>query len=304
MGMKSFCIASPHKNELWYDYRLYVNLKSELESLGYQYRAASKNRIYFLGAPFRHFYPEVGKFDPSANNIALIYCHSEKLDSINQFNKVYVCSEGVKQFLAAKRLRRFDFLRTEKLFTSSQPVDIIRPFSSLKPTNRTMPRYQCDISFMGTPRIRPILESVLPLVEKMGLKLNLYGPNWDSYTGNSLAKKYWVARTVPYEDIPKLALGSKICLIDHHESMNKIGSVSHKYVDFVMAGGFVISDQNRDAKDYYQGICFHSPHHLQKLISTYLNNDELRMSHQQKQQKIMSTQSTGVAALTLASSFI
>lgn len=302
--MTSFCIASPHKNVLWYDYRLYENLKHELQELGYQYRAASKNRIYFLGAPQRHFYEEVGKFDPDANNIALIYCHSEKLESISQFNKVYVCSEGVGSLLKRKKWKNLEFLKSEKNFTTRQPMGIIRPFSSLTPSTRTKPRYQCDVSFMGTPRIRPILEAVLPLVEEMGLKLNLYGPNWDKYEGNSDASKYWIARSVPYEEIPMLAKGSKICLIDHHDMMNNIGSVSHKYVDFVMAGGFVISDDNKDARNFYKGVCMDDKNSLRDLLSTYLADDALRESHKLMQQDIMQQQSTKAAAIELAKNFI
>ena len=302
--MKSFCIASPHKNVLWYDYRLYENLKYELQQLGYEYRAAAKNRIYFLGAPQRHFYPEVGKFDASANNLALIYCHSEKLESINQFNKVFVCSEGVRTLLTRKKWLNFEFFKQNKPFTPQAPMEIIRPFSSLQPSTKTKPRYQCDVSFMGTPRIRPILEAVLPLVEKMGLRLNLYGPNWDKYQGHKNAAKYWVARSVPYEEIPMLAKGSKICLIDHHDMMNQIGSVSHKYVDFVMAGGFVICDNNKDAKEYYQGVCMDKPQNLEGLLKTYLADDSLREAQTQRQQKITSSQSTKAAALALAQYFV
>ena len=302
--MKSFCIASPHKNVLWYDYRLYENLKLELEKLGYRYQAAAKNRIYFLGGPQRQFYNEVGKFDAAANNIALIYCHAEKLESINQFNKVYVCSEGVQRFLSKQRIKNMDFLRSKKRFTSQQSVEIIRPFSSLTPVQRTMPKYQCDVSFMGTPRIRPILEEVLPLVDELGLKLNLYGPNWDKYDGNPIAKNYWIARSVPYADIPMLAKGSKICLIDHHDTMNRIGSVSHKYVDFAMAGGFIISDINKDAETYYKGICFGQNQPLKELLIKYLSDDSSRQQHIDQQQHILKNQSTQSAAIEIAKNFV
>ncbi|MBC3764921.1 glycosyltransferase family protein [Neptunicella marina] len=294
--MKDFCIASPHKNVLWYDYRLYINLKEALTALGYQYRAASKNRIYFLGGPQRHFYPEVGKFDPSANNIALIYCHAEKLDNIKRFDKVFVCSEGVKLFLEQKR--------TQAEFKTSKQIDIIRPFSSLSPSNRTRPRYQCDVSFIGTPRVRPIVEAVLPIVEQNNLKFNIYGPNWDHYEGNPLAKSYWVARTVPYEEIPMLAKGSKICLIDHHNMMNKMGTVSHKYVDFVMAGAFVISDWNKDALGHYSGVCFENEDSLANIVQKYLGSDMQRIEQQRKQQEITQLQTTKGVAETLAEQFI
>lgn len=302
--MKYYCIASPHKNELWYDYRLYLNLKQALLELGYHYRAGAKNRIYFLGAPQRLFYPEVGKFDPNANNIALIYCHPEKLKSLNQFSKVFVCSEGFRHFLNIQKWKNLELFRKQKPFTTKQAISVIPPFSSLQPVNKTMPRYQCDISFMGVPRIRPALDALLPLVEEMGIKLNLYGPGWHNYPGKGDPEKYWVAKQIPYEDIPKLALGSKICLIDHHDSMNKIGSVSHKYIDFVMSGGFVVSDYNRDAVKYYKGICFSDKRPLRDIITEYLGDDKKRSEHVAMQQSIIFEQTTKNAAGELAACFV
>jgi hypothetical protein len=302
--MTSFCIASPHKNVLWYDYQLYVNLKQELESLGFQYRSASKNRVYFLGAPQLQFYPEVGKFDPSVNNIALVYSHAEKLQALNKFNAVFVCSEGVEQLFYKKRLKGLEFFKKDKPFTAKQKIEILRPFSSLKPSNHLMPKYDCDVSFIGTPRIRPILEEALPIVHAMGLKMQIYGPNWDKYEGNPLAKNYWVGNRVPYVDIPKLAKGSKICLIDHHESMSQIGAVSHKYVDFVMAGGFVISDNNRDAVTYYNGICFNKKQTLSSLIQEYLTDAVKRSTHAALQQNITASQTSQFAAKRIAKCFV
>jgi hypothetical protein len=279
-------------------------LKKALLELGYHYRAGAKNRIYFLGAPQRLFYPEVGKFDASANNIALVYCHPEKLKAVNQFSHVFVCSEGFKHFLSMKKWKNFELFKKEKPFTSQQSIKVIPPFSSLQSTNKTMPRYQCDISFMGVPRIRPALDALLPLVEKMGIKLNLYGPGWHNYPGAGDPEKYWVAKQIPYEEIPMLARGSKICLIDHHDTMNKIGSVSHKYIDFVMSGGFVVSDYNSDAVKYYKGICFSDKRPLRNIISEYLFDDKKREAHVAMQQSIIFEQTTKNAAEELAACFV
>ena len=301
--MIDFCIASPHKNELWYDYRLYVNLKEALVSLGFRYRAASKNRIYFLGAPQLQFYPEVGKFDPQANNIALVYCHVENLTSINQYDSVFVCSDYFKEYLENKGSKCGDPGKDES-FDCVKAINVIRPFSSLQPATQTMPRYKCDVSFMGTPRKRPALEALLPLVEPMGIKLNLYGPGWDRYEGNYDLEQYWIARQIPYEDIPKLARGSKICLIDHLDTMNEIGSVSHKYIDFVMSGGFVISDHNKDAINTYNGVCFDDQESLKALLEAYLFDEEKRQRHATSQQIAIVNQTTRSAAAELAKCFI
>ena len=101
--MSKYCIASPHKDESWYDYRLYVNLIEALERQGHQFQAGAENRIYFLGGPLRKHYPKVGQFDPNANNIALIYCHFQKIFQLTHFDHVFVPSDKVKaHFLKRK----------------------------------------------------------------------------------------------------------------------------------------------------------------------------------------------------------
>ena len=294
--MTSFCIASPHKNELWYDHRLYVNLKNELENIGFQYRAASQNRIYFLGAPLLHFYPEVGPLEHSANNIAVIYSHPQKLASLEPFSAIYACSHHVKAYLQQKFTGSVDANILDN-------IKLLPPFSSLTPTHKTMPRYHCDLSFIGTPRIRPIVETVIPIVEKHNLTFHLFGPNWEDYTGHPNAKRYVIGRSVPYEHIPMLARGSKICLIDHHKKMSEIGAVSHKYVDFVRAGGFVISDNNKDAETAYKGIIFNSERDLEEKILHFLNNADSRLKHTLDQLQITQEQSTHISALNLSKSF-
>ncbi|MFC4701757.1 hypothetical protein ACFO4O_16515 [Glaciecola siphonariae] len=295
--MTDFCIASPHKNELWYDYRLFVNLKRALLALGFTSKAAAHNRIYFLGAPQLQFYPEVGKFDTQANNIALIYSHAEKLQSLDAFSKIFVCSEPVKRYLQNKFKGSISDDNLEK-------IEVLAPFSSLSPSAKTKPRYACDISFIGTPRVRPIVEAIVPIVEKHQLKFHLFGPNWDSYPGDPRANNYFVARSLPYEEIPMLARGSKICLIDHHQTMSEMGAVSHKYVDFVRAGAFVISDNNKDAREAYAGVCFETPESLEKLILQYLQAPQLRRAQVLHQLSLTSTHTTEYAAVRLAQHFV
>ncbi|WP_146027219.1 glycosyltransferase [Bowmanella denitrificans] len=302
--MTSFCIASPHKNSLWYDYRVYVNLREALEKLGFRYQSAAENRIYFLGAPMRQFYNEVGKFESGANNMALVYSHAEKLQSLRPFKRVFVSSQGVASFFKRRSWLRLDPLRRYPAFTSDAPIEIVPPFSSLQPSKSSLPRYECDLSFIGTPRIRPVLEDVLPIVGRHGLTLNLYGPNWDKYPGNSAAKQYWRAPQVPYEDIPLLAAGSKICLIDHHQTMNKMGLVSHKYVDLLMAGAFVISDYNLDALKHYGGVTYRHSNELESLILQYLDDDAERKARQMLQQSLIYRHSSEHAAQAISRHFV
>lgn len=272
--------------------------------LGYKYESGSLNRIYFLGGPQRHFYNEVGKFDAEANNLALVYCHFEKLNNLAQFNKVFVSSDMAVKYLNRRAWYLGKLFKKEPNLCTKYPIQVIRPFSSLAPVANSLPRYECDISFMGTPRVRPIVEHVLPIVEKYGYKFNIYGPNWSEYQGNPLAKKYWVSPTIPYKHIPMLARNSKICLIDHHDSMNQIGTVSHKYIDFIMSGGFVISDENLDVVRNYSGIVYENGLELTKILLEYLPNEELRQQHVLKQQRITFQQTTLSAAIHLASEFL
>ncbi|AGP87124.1 hypothetical protein [Alteromonas mediterranea] len=88
--MFEFSIASPHKNVLWYDYRVFINTKHELEKLGCVYKKNAVNRIYLLSPPVRKSYEDVSEFEPDANNIAIIYSHFEKVENLNGFNKVFV----------------------------------------------------------------------------------------------------------------------------------------------------------------------------------------------------------------------
>lgn len=301
---KEYCIASPHKNVLWYDYRLYENLKTELSLLGYKYKSAAKNRIYFLGGPLRKFYPEVGEFDHSANNIALIYCHAEKLKSLQHFDKVFVSSVGMKRYFELKSLMQFEFLTRKKKFCSAEPIEVIKPFSSLSPTSETDPGFVCDIMFVGTPRIRPIVEAIIPIVQKHQLTFKIIGPGWQNYSGNQFARNLSMRNSVPYNNIPIVANSSKICLIDHHQSMNKIGVVSHKYVDFISSGACVISDFNKDAKTTYKGLCFSSKESLESLVLTLLKDEEQRLTHVNMQLKIAANQTTKNAAISLSSFFV
>ena len=298
--MAKFCIASPHKDETWYDYRLYLNLKSMLESMGHVHQAGAKNRVYFLGGPLKQHYPKVGQFDPTANNIALIYCHFQKLNALNQFSRVFVPSEGVLDHYLAKAKNSNE----SPAFTTKYPIEILRPFSSLRPSLKHKPKYTCDIAFMGTPRVRPIVEAIIDIVEKYHLNLKIIGPNWSLYPGNPAAKKYWVAKSVPYEEIPLLAKEAKINLNDHHHNMNTTGAVSHKYVDLISAGGFVLCDNNSDAKNFYRGETFTDQASLETLVLHYLKNEDAREEKRAQQFEIVKQQTTRNAAHCIARYFL
>lgn len=288
--MAKFCIASPHKDDTWYDYRLFVNLKTMLEQMGHVYQAGAQNRIYFLGGPQRLHYPKVGEFDENANNMALIYCHFQKLTQISQFKHVFVASNHVKKYYEEKA-------KTEpEQFSTQLPIEIMRPFSSLTPTKKNKPKYSCDIAFMGTPRVRPIVEAVIDIVERHQLDLKIIGPSWSIYPGDSRAKKYWLTPSIPYDEIPLLAKEAKININDHHLTMNEVGAVSHKYVDLISAGGLVVCDQNPDASNWYKGEVFSDAKNLESLILTYLSDEQKRQQQLQMQFEIVKHQTTRQAA--------
>ncbi|AEF05295.1 glycosyltransferase [Alteromonas naphthalenivorans] len=299
-----FSIGSPHKSALWYDYRLYVNLIEAMASLGINYRKNSKNRIYFLGAPRRHVYPDVGKFDPSANNLALAYCHFEKIKSYNEFRKVFLPSEFVKDAVLNDKKKHSKLFRKNVFLDNKNRIDIIRPFSSLSSTDEVLKTYECDISFIGSPRIRPIVEDIIPIVEKHNLSFQIFGPHWHEYKGNKNAVKYVTANEIPYENIPLLSSASKISLVDHHQPMNDIGTVSHKYVDLIASGAFVLSDNNKDAVQHYKGITYNSVNELEELVLFYINDENARRKQRERQLDIVQKNSTLLAAKQISQFFI
>ena len=259
--MKAFRIISPHTSQYWYDYRVYINLRDELIQRGYTEDIDSPNRIYFFGFPYRGL-----PINPSYNNIAYVYGHPHMAEGsfLSQFNHILVSSKNYKDYLAKK----FPIL-TPKLHTSF-------PFSSLTPEptgDDSHPAY--DLVFVGNIRTRPIMEDVLPIVKKHNLSMIIYGYDWLHYQGNPDLIRYSVNRCLPYEDFPLLPKFAKIVLHDHHKEMNEVGVVSHKYVDYLAANAFVISDNNLDVPSYH-GIVYQNTQHLEQLIIYYLDKPKER----------------------------
>ncbi|WP_395341558.1 hypothetical protein PN836_019535 [Ningiella sp. W23] len=302
--MAKYCIASPHKDDTWYDYRLYLSLKQELSGLGHIHQAGAKNRIYFLGAPLKFHYPKVGEFDPSANNIALIYCHFQKIENISQFDHVFVPSESVKKKFERKAFLDTLTLKKEKAFKTKRPIGIVRPFSSLEPNDDKLYKLECDIAFMGVPRLRPIVESAVKIVQKHDLSFKIIGADWLAYPGNPDAINYCATDRIPYRHMPAFANSAKIHLVDHHASMKEYGAVSHKYIDLIKGGAFVISDDNPDAREYYRGEVFGNDDELEALILRYLSDHQARSAKVLEQQAICKNQTSADAAYQLAKTFI
>ena len=275
--MAFFCIGSPHKNKNWYDYRVYQNLIDELEGLGHKYKVGAINRIYFLGAPLRDDYPDVGTFDPLANNIALLYCHADKIRNWHGFNHIFAASTGMKYFLLLRKLKKMDF-SGKKYLPDWHKVKVLPPFSSLKNNSTVKKDYSCDISFVGSQRIRPIVEDTLDIVKKHNINFKIFGYDWDAYEGNPIAKDYWQGSGIPYEDFPALANSSKICLVDHPEDLNREATVSHKYIDLLASKACVISDYNLGVKYGYKGLTYKTRAELETMILKLLGDNKLRES--------------------------
>ena len=285
--MTKYCIGSTHKSKYWYEYQIYINLISEFEKMGFKYQPNSLNRIYFLGWPIRKNYSEAGPIDKKANNIGISFSHAQKAENIKAFNKLYVSSTGMQNVI----MKKFNI-----------KCELLKPFSSLSPSNLEDEKYKCDLAFVGNIRVRQIVEDVIPIVEKLNLNFKIFGYDWTHYKGNKKAIKFWQGDVIPYEHLPRLAHNAKIVLVDHHASMNQMGCVSHKYVDSLMSGAFVISDFNKDAPTY-KGITYQNKSQLPKLISYYLENEEERKKQQKKQYEIVQTQTTESAAKIISMNF-
>ncbi|WP_043959918.1 glycosyltransferase [Alteromonas mediterranea] len=141
-------------------------------------------------------------------------------------------------------------------------------------------------------------------MEKNSLSFHLYGPGWERYSGNPSAKKFVVAKTIEYDQFADLALASKICLIDHHDTMNEIGAVSHKYIDHLHSGAFLISDRNKDALENYAGVCYQGRRELEELVDFYLKNPVAREEKRRKQLDIAKNYTTSNTAKKLIAHFI
>lgn len=302
--MYEFSIASPHKNVLWYDYRVFVNTKHELEKLGCVYIKNARNRIYLLSPPVRNYYEDVRHFDKEANNLAIIYSHFEKVENFQGFNKVFAPSNLVQSFFLKQRKSASRWFKKNTFLDSKRKLEILPPFSSLTEKEGKANLPQCDLSFIGSPRIRPIVEDILPIVEKHNLTFHLYGPGWERYSGNPSAKNYVVAKTIEYNQFSDLALASKICLVDHHQSMNDIGAVSHKYMDHIHSGAFVISDKNNDAVKNYEGVCYTSKSDLEELVQFYLGDANAREEKRLRQRELTKSNTTANAAEALMKHFV
>ena len=231
--MMNFCIASPHTTRYWYDYQVYCDLRKHLESLGFVYKTGSVNRIYFLGWPLNKEYADVGPFDPNCNNIALLWAHPRLVNKkqLEKFQHIFVSSVGYNEVLK-----------------SDYPI--LAPSSVLRPKEQHIAGYSCDISFVGNTRVRPIVEKVLPMVRALGLSFKIWGYDWTQYQGNKGAISYWAGDVIPHYDIPILAHNSKVCLVDHHADMDEAGIISHKYIDFLMSGAFVLTMPNKEVLRY------------------------------------------------------
>lgn len=274
-----FCIASPHTSRHWYEYRIYINLKKELEKLGLKYKKNSINRIYFLGR-YEDFYKDIDSFESDANNIALMFSRpSFNLKIINKFNHVFTSSHTY--FLAANSLKKNN-------------VYMLKPFSSLSPVSETRDEYKCDISFIGQPRLRPIVENITPIAKRNNLNFKIFGTDWSSYSGNKDAINYYSGKIIDYFDIPILANSAKIIIIDHMKDMRNFGVVSHKYIDLLMAKAFVVSDNNKDISNY-NGVVFRD----EQQILEILHNNDYRYRKSQEQFDLVKNQSTENAAKTI-----
>ncbi|WP_371375748.1 hypothetical protein [Thalassotalea aquiviva] len=297
-----FCIASPHRNENWYDWRVYNNLKQELQRLGYVYEKNAKNRIYFFGGALLNAYPDVNTFNHNSNNIALVYSHSYAVNSFEGFNHIFVASPTMKKFLWYRKIRRMLKLNFNYIprYTG---IDILPPFSSLTPNVEYRKEYDCDISFVGNIRVRPIVEDILEIVEKHQLDFKIFGHDWQNYQGNKAALKYWQGDVIPYQDIPSLAANSKVCLIDHHQDMKREATVSHKYIDLLMSGGCLICDNNPGAYQY-KGLVYKDKISLERLVLDLIAKRTLRESIRDRQYEKVKELTTANAAKVLALKFI
>jgi spore maturation protein CgeB len=262
MRNNEFCIADPSTSIFWYDFYVAKQLKEAFEKNGFKYTPYTKNlRIYLLGFPVRKEYKNIGELDKTAYNIAWVYGHPAliKNSDLSIFKRIFVSSCNISNYIAALGYK-----------------NIHTPM----PTNKTLIKTTTkrDIAFLGSARYNQLhgrkviadflLESPLKKLEIRGYDLNIF------ISSNSNVS---IGPHVPYEEISEFFASSKIVLHDHHPDMRDMGMVSHKLMDIIGSGAFVVSDNNKEIKEYMPDITtYQNPKELYNKIDYYLNNNKVR----------------------------
>lgn len=250
--------------EFDYDHRVYLNLLAALENLSAEHVKDSEQfNIFFIGWPIRESYTDISRVVKGRNNILYIYSHpwmigKRHLQMFGERLKIYASVPVIKNYLLKK---------------TGFPSEILPPASSLLPLDKKIDQ-TIDLAFIGGIRKRPIVEDSLSIVKRNKLHLVIFGHDWgNSYRGSKEALQYWAGEAIRYEEIPRLSAQTKIFLLDHLPEMRKMGIVSHKYIDLIMSGAFVISDNNKGVEEL-GGVTYLNRKDLENKIRYFLGHPE------------------------------
>ena len=293
----NFVIASPHTGKKWMDYFVWKALKHAITNLGFKYEARAHNRVYFLGWPLRPSYKDVGTFDKSANNIAIVYGHPDliKIPVLKDFNHVVITSQCIYN----------DF--KDKISTSFiPPWSHVKPLPSVTKIN--------DVVMVATARPcgrvkwgRPILYDLINNRNHLPFDLKVNGVNWEKPEAQSIITPYASPICIDNDIIDKYYNESKIVLHDSHGGMRRLGMISHKLVDVMMAKVFFICDGNRELLENqsYKGcVIYKDPSDLYDKVCYYLaHQDEAQIITDDIYQRIKNSHSVEYAASHISSLF-
>ena len=269
-------IACPKEvNHLWYDYYVREALHKAMKKKGYIHTPGTKNlRIYMLGFPIREEYPDIGKFDKDAYNVAWILGHPNQMKNYNleeMFDKIIISSDCIYQDITiAKHQEGMNKLPDNATFGEISTLTNLHKYhnldmpSDLDCTNEELENrdFECDIRFLGSPRPIPgykehgrkIVYDLCPKLADLGFSIEIAGYGWEKAMPQSLQSKLHIRPHVPREEFGRFMRGAKVVLHDHHPMMGEMGMVSHKLIDTIACGAYVVSDYNREIEENMEFI--------------------------------------------------
>ena len=246
----------------WGDYYLSVELKKELEKLGYKVIIHCQNQwgnSHVDGCivlVFRGLY----RYSVREYELNLMWniSHPKDIhyDEYQSFDHVFISS-----------LEQVGKLR-EVLKTKVSLLDQCTNLTKFHPL--PFVKKEFDILFVGNSRgvFRKVIKDLLPTDYKFGI----IGRGWAEYVHSD----YIIKDYVPYEQLNIYYNSTKILLNDHWDDMRESGFVSNRIQDGMAAGCTVVSDKpTGDLSRFFgKNIFFYkSKSHLNETISVILNKE-------------------------------
>lgn len=228
-------IAAPdfERGKKWGDYYFAVEIKKELEDLGYNVRIDCLdqwNSSRALNDDINLVIRGLSKFTPRKDQINILWMisHPDLVceEELRSYDKIYVASD-----LYSKKL---------KDFTGLQNIEPLLQASSFSLTQLDeeilLNTPEHEILFIGNSR-NEYREIVKWCVEE-DLPLSVYGGGWEQFIPQAYIKGDFIDNSL----IPYFYNRAKVVLSDHWADMKRSGFISNRIFDVLSVNGTVITD--------------------------------------------------------------